>query len=78
LEKSSTYSHTWLGINPQIGRPLSRIVGTIGLFINEGCSPNSTKTSSIYCRTYFINILSSNFSEGIEGKEEIEEVMEIL
>jgi hypothetical protein len=26
LEKSSTYSHTWLGINPQTGRPLSRMV----------------------------------------------------
>jgi hypothetical protein len=25
-------SHTWLGLNPQIGRPLSRIVGAIGLF----------------------------------------------
>jgi hypothetical protein len=24
-------SHTWLGLNPQIGRPLSRIVGAIGL-----------------------------------------------
>jgi hypothetical protein len=24
--------HTWLGINPQIGIPLSRIVGAIGLF----------------------------------------------
>jgi hypothetical protein len=26
LEKSSTYSHTCLGLNPQIGRPLLRIV----------------------------------------------------
>jgi hypothetical protein len=26
LEKSSTYSHSWLGLNPQIGRPLSRII----------------------------------------------------
>jgi hypothetical protein len=25
-------SHTWLGLNPQIGGPLSRIVGAIGLF----------------------------------------------
>jgi hypothetical protein len=25
-------SHTWLGLNPQFGRPLSRIVGAIGLF----------------------------------------------
>jgi hypothetical protein len=25
-------SHTWLGLNPQIGRPLSRIVGAIGLY----------------------------------------------
>jgi hypothetical protein len=25
-------SHTWLGFNPQIGRPLSRIVGDIGFF----------------------------------------------
>jgi hypothetical protein len=25
-------SHTWLGVNPQIGRPLSRIVGAIDLF----------------------------------------------
>jgi hypothetical protein len=32
LKKSSTYSHTWEGLNPQIGRPLSRIVGAIGLF----------------------------------------------
>jgi hypothetical protein len=23
-------SHTWLGLNPQTGRPLSRIVGAIG------------------------------------------------
>jgi hypothetical protein len=32
--------HTWLGLNPQIGRPLSRIVGAIGFFFfNEsiGC-----------------------------------------
>jgi hypothetical protein len=26
-------SHTWLGLNPQIGTPLSRIVGAIGLFV---------------------------------------------
>jgi hypothetical protein len=41
LKKSSTYSHTWLGLNTQIGRPrghrqslreLSRIVDAIGLF----------------------------------------------
>jgi hypothetical protein len=32
LEKTSTYSHTWLGLNPQIGRLLSRIVGAIGFF----------------------------------------------
>jgi hypothetical protein len=25
-------SHTWLGLNPQIGRPLSSIVGTIIFF----------------------------------------------
>jgi hypothetical protein len=25
-------SHTWLGLNPQIRRPLSRIVAAIGLF----------------------------------------------
>jgi hypothetical protein len=25
-------SHTWLGLSSQIGRPLSRIVGAIGLF----------------------------------------------
>jgi hypothetical protein len=25
-------SHTWLGLNPQIGRPLSKIVGAIGFF----------------------------------------------
>jgi hypothetical protein len=30
----------------------------------EGCSPNSTKISSIYCRTYFLTIFSSNFSGG--------------
>jgi hypothetical protein len=27
--------HTWLGLNPQIGRPLSRIVGAIGLLSVE-------------------------------------------
>jgi hypothetical protein len=27
-------SHTWLGLNPQIGRPLSRIVGAIVFKIN--------------------------------------------
>jgi hypothetical protein len=52
LKKSSTYSQTWLGLNPQIGRPLSRIVGAIGLFFY------------LYCRTYFFNILSSNFQKG--------------
>jgi hypothetical protein len=26
--------HGWLGLNPQIGRPLSRIVGAIGLFFS--------------------------------------------
>jgi hypothetical protein len=26
-------SHTWLGLNPKIGRPLSRTVGAIGLFL---------------------------------------------
>jgi hypothetical protein len=25
-------SHTWLGLNPQIGRPFSRIVDAIGLY----------------------------------------------
>jgi hypothetical protein len=25
-----SHRHTWLGLNPQIGRPLSRIVGAIG------------------------------------------------
>jgi hypothetical protein len=33
LKKSSTYIHTWLGLNPQIGRPLSRIVGDIGVWL---------------------------------------------
>jgi hypothetical protein len=33
LKKTSTYSHTWLGLNPQIGRPLSKIVDAIGLFL---------------------------------------------
>jgi hypothetical protein len=26
-------SHTWLGLNPQIGRPLSRTVGAICVFL---------------------------------------------
>jgi hypothetical protein len=26
-------SHTWLGLNSQIGRPLSKIVCAIGLFV---------------------------------------------
>jgi hypothetical protein len=25
-------SHTWLGLNPQIGKPLLRIVGAIGFY----------------------------------------------
>jgi hypothetical protein len=33
LEKSSTYSHTWLGLNPQIGRLLSRIVVPLVYFL---------------------------------------------
>jgi hypothetical protein len=32
MKMSSTYSHTWLGFNPQTERPLSRIIGAIGLF----------------------------------------------
>jgi hypothetical protein len=32
-KKSSTYSHTWLGLNPQIGRPLSRIVVPLVYFL---------------------------------------------
>jgi hypothetical protein len=28
-------SHTWLGLNPQIGRPLSRIVGGIVLMFHK-------------------------------------------
>jgi hypothetical protein len=31
LKSHRITSHTWLGLNPQIGRPLSRIVGAIGL-----------------------------------------------
>jgi hypothetical protein len=29
-------SHTWLGLNPQFERPLSRIFGAIGLFFLYG------------------------------------------
>jgi hypothetical protein len=29
-------SHTWLGLNPQIRRPLSRIVGAIGFLFSVG------------------------------------------
>jgi hypothetical protein len=36
LEKSSTYSHAWLGLNPQIRRPLSRIVVRLVYFWLEG------------------------------------------
>jgi hypothetical protein len=32
LKSHRLTSHKWLGLNPQIGRPLSRIVGAIGLF----------------------------------------------
>jgi hypothetical protein len=45
-------SHTWLGLNPQIGRPFSRIVGAIGLFISifsqqkKNTSPNSFQLSN--------------------------------
>jgi hypothetical protein len=40
-----------------------RVSTLINIKSIEGCSPNSIKISSIYCRTYFLNILSSNFSE---------------
>jgi hypothetical protein len=32
-------SHTCLGLNPQIGRPFSRIVGAIGFFFNGVFEP---------------------------------------
>jgi hypothetical protein len=31
--KSHRLTTYWLSLNPQIGRPLSRIVGAIGLFL---------------------------------------------
>jgi hypothetical protein len=43
---------------------IEKILTSINIKCIEGCSLNSTKISLIYCRKYFLNILSSNFSEG--------------
>jgi hypothetical protein len=50
--------------NEKILKKYWRVSILINIKCIEGYSPNSTKISSIYCRTYFLNILSSNFSEG--------------
>jgi hypothetical protein len=39
-------SHTGLGLNPQIERPLSRIVGAIGWFLNNRQHPRLNFMSS--------------------------------
>jgi hypothetical protein len=39
-------SHTGLGLNPQIERPLSRIFGAIGWFLNNKQHPSLTFMSS--------------------------------
>jgi hypothetical protein len=41
-------SHTWLGLNPQIGRPLSRIVGAIGLFYEYLAYQNHNSQNSYF------------------------------
>jgi hypothetical protein len=49
LKSHRLASHTWLGLNPQIGRPLSRIFGAIGLFLRKnilfGCQKGKNKPS---------------------------------
>jgi hypothetical protein len=47
-------SNTWLGLNPQIGRPLSRIVGAIGLFyeVLAGLAKVSAKSKPITSDVY--------------------------
>jgi hypothetical protein len=40
-------SNTWLGLNPQIGRPLSRIVGAIGFFYDA--QPKINHSFIAYC-----------------------------
>jgi hypothetical protein len=53
-------SHTWLGQNPQIGRPLSKIVGAIGLFLFF-MSVIMTRTSVIYtCITMRVTLERTN------------------
>jgi hypothetical protein len=50
-------SHTWLGLNPQIGRPLSRIVGAIGLLSVEQtihASRQKEKKRKILKNTYYV------------------------
>jgi hypothetical protein len=49
LKKSSTYPQTWLGLNRQIGRPLSRIVGAIGLFFLKHSQGSNTFVNCIHC-----------------------------
>jgi kynureninase len=52
-------SHTWLGLNPQIGRPLSRIVGAIGF-----------KVIVIYLRIYeYHSVLRKDHYQSINYKK---------
>jgi hypothetical protein len=43
-------SHTWLGLIPQIGRPLSRIVGAISLFMRVESTRKRVKSTSSMVR----------------------------
>jgi hypothetical protein len=51
-------SHTWLGLNPQFGRPLSRIVGAIGLFFLQNSLELSIEYRCRFCKSYFDVLLS--------------------
>jgi tetratricopeptide (TPR) repeat protein len=50
----------------KILKNIEKILTSINII--EGCSPNSTKISSIYCRTYFLNILSIQFFRTLIGQ----------
>jgi hypothetical protein len=54
-------SHTWLGLNPHIGRPLSRIVGAIGLFFFMKVDKNFQKyDKKKICPTNFQNKIKNS------------------
>jgi hypothetical protein len=69
-------SQTWLGLNPQIGRSLSRIVGAIGFIIKKMCGVLARRHSihNRYIKNHnktlckiLKNVFLSNFSKFLKS-----------